>query len=182
MENETTNFNWLDILGPFTPFAVLAVVVFIVGAFAYYFWDPIRWAARQAEEAWKIFWHIQIWVYPAIMIMLGYLMPGLRVPASFFVPVEARGELIILGVVGILLLIIQFATADSQKADLEELINDPFLAQMWTIVLLPTCGWLLRGDELELWLAVPMLFVLIDLVYNNRVTIRNAWQRTEVQQ
>ncbi|RJR13128.1 hypothetical protein C4585_02610 [Candidatus Parcubacteria bacterium] len=172
--------TWLNELGPFTPFVVAIFAVVVLAGLVYFLWRPILWIVHQVMTVIKFAWHIQLWTYPIIMLAVGFLMTDLRAPASFNIPLEARGNVLILCGVGVVLFILQMFTANSPGTTLRGLIMDFVFSALWAIVLGIIAGAFWGMGKLEFWLAIPTLFVIADLFINTVVTIRNAYQREPI--
>ncbi len=172
--------NIFDFLGPTWFYVVLGILLLVLVAIVARFWDTLVWALEWGKITFGWAWNIFMWAFPPIIVWVAYKMNSLHV-SVFEIPESAFGAMLVLGIIGLLWFVAQMLKAGSPRARLIELALDFLVACFWTGVLLFACGIEVGRDRLQLWLAAPLVFLLLDLVVNTVVALRNAWQRDPTQ-
>lgn len=171
-----------EALGTLIVPVALGVFVLVLFLSFYYFGKGLQAAGEKAATAmgWVLF--VLNWTFPPILATIAYVMPALHQKVGFVIPENARGAVIVLGLIGFSWLVfIQMLTANSPSTRLKELITDFLVSATWMLFFY---GWAMRAHgvgNLEWWLALVAMFCTLDVVINTVIGFRNSFQKNPTQ-
>lgn len=119
------------------------------------------------------------WVFPFIMLAVGYWFPQLRTAVTWpwSAPAEIWGPLFLIFAITSVWLAFELYYATHRDTSVRQLQADDMISLFGALILTLVAGGLIRGNEIEWWYLIPWGGSIIDAAMSGFLAINNAAQK-----
>lgn len=126
-------------------------------------------------------WFLIMWMFPPILVGIGWVMPSLHQKVSLPVPDTALRGILILFIIAVTGLIVQTMTASSPRTHLGALQLDQSVSIGWALILAAFAGVMYGKADLEWWVMLPTAYSGLEALLGGVFGLRNAFQKNPTQ-